>query len=79
MTTEDWWAIPHPCEECGTAIPGPYARCALCEAGAADAADGDDDATPYDPLDWGDWDTDEELPCLHADGCPGHRRCRVCI
>lgn len=23
-------------------------------------------------------DTDEELPCVHADGCPGWDRCRTC-
>lgn len=73
------WTNARPCVLCGEPTPGPDVLCALCEAEAVAESDGDAYAETYDPADWGEWDTDEELPCLHADGCPGHRRCRVCV
>ena len=74
------------CGQCGGENPPGRDRCAWCgcdleTVGWTEYEDEDEDEYPDDP-EWtegADFDTDEELPCLHADGCPGHRRCLVCI
>lgn len=68
----DDWTNTRPCALCGEPVPGGWALCAECEV----------DEYDHDPPElWtdADLDTDEELPCVHADGCPGHARCRVCL
>ena len=71
-------AIPDPCPACNARVMFNDGGVSVCtECGWAGIWPGDDTAdVPYECD--GDFDTEEELPCVHADGCPGWDRCRVC-
>ena len=71
--------LPWYCGHCGADNTADQDVCWSC--GSDPDTVGYSVADEYDLATWEEeyMGEDEELPCVHADGCPGHARCRVCI